>query len=684
MLSSTSMKRPDPPSPFNPSELTLVAPREELTISQWAARHLRITEGPMVGSDGSPVAWSPDVFPLQSIAMEAIEDPRWSKVLLLTPPQAWGKTQAAAIPTLLHAISHRGVSALYVAATSNLGTTQWRKKIEPAILADGEMESLIPENTDDRGDRTRRDFTNGTSLHIAGAESVGNLSAFTVPVVVCDDLQAYPATLPGFGHPADLAWRRSESYPADLTTLVAIGTAGTVDDYLWRSMKTSALFCPFLPCPGCGVYQLLEWDRLQFDAEDPDEAKADTWMQCAAGCDCQIRFDDLPAMLTGHKWASCPPGDCWVTKPEPGGTLLPEAADVYPATRRNTNVAGFWSNALYWPLGAAWGERAAEYLSRLGDPDKLKDHQQQIRVVPYEEPEEDESALTVEAVAAHQAKEHRYRTVPAEADIVTVAADVHDRFLYYVVRAWTLATGESWLVDAGTLGVHSPKTDEDLTTKERAARVGSAIRDALEALWAMEEEGWPTVKADGELVKIHHSEIALVDGGYRPDAVFQHCTLRNSSKRRVWCMIKGRSDSKAARPIWPRKPTESKRRGHRYWEVNVDEAKHLVRELLAIPQGQAGAWHLYSGRPLDAYLRHLVAEHFIATKGGQGAKAWRRRTGAGPNHWWDCEVYSVAAAIACGVKLRTRDTIPTPVHRRRRRTRRITMPDGRPFRVATR
>ncbi len=650
----------------------IVRPTARLSISEWARMHVRITEGPLVGDSGEPVRWSPESFPPQVGIMDAIDDQRWSRVFIIGPPQASGKTQAAALPPLLHAIHHRRVSAAYVGANLNLATTQWAKKIKPAIEANGDLAQLIFENTDMGGTRVRRDFTNGTSLHCAGADSVGALSGFTAPVVVCDDVQGYPATLPGFGHPVDVAFARTESFPKEAVTLIGIGTAGTVDDYLWRAVKDSAYFVPLVPCLGCGVYQMLTWDRLIFDESSPAAAVASAWLECVNDdCSHEITFSELPAMLRGHRWVSVPAGEDWVNV-EPD--RYPENPRVYPYTDRSTDVAGFWLNALYWTLGKTWGDRAAEWLGRKGNPDRVKDHRQTVRVIPWQEPEEDERALTAEAIAAHQFKGHRYLTVPAAADLVTLTADVHDAFIYYIVRAWRKECGTSWLVDAGTLGVHGPKKEEKLGQREKAARVGHAIREALEDLHKMEAEGWVEADSDARI----NAAICLVDGGYRPDAVGQFCLARRQELGwRKWVMLKGDSDG----DIWTGKATKNQR-GHPFYRTNVSEGKHVLRELLAVPRDKPGAWHTYADRDLEAYHRHLISEHFITVRrAGKDKKIWEKRDEGGPNHWLDCEVYQIPTAIVCD--------IPLPVERFNRKKRptranrpALTRSDGRPF-VAT-
>lgn len=646
---------------LTPDETEDLRPREPLTILAWARRYLRITEGPLLGDGGTAVPWVEGLFPLQTTILEAIDDPRWRRVWLLTSPQAFGKTQCAAIPPLLHALEHRRTSALYVGASEPLAVTQWRKKIAKAMQAHPDLAALLPIKTDEAGAKARRDFTNGTSLHFAGSESVGNLSAFTVAVVVCDDLQAWPATLPGFGHPADIAWARAGAYPGEAVTTVGMGTASTVEAYLWQSLVDSAFFCPFVPCLGCGTYQLLEFERLEYP-ENVTEALEATALRCVnLQCDHRLVWAELPEMLAAHRWVSLPPGKDWITAPPAGGVGFDGgghfvsdqalAAHAYPDTERVTRDAGFWCSALYWPFGETWGQRAADWLGRRGNPDREKDFQQTVRVVPWQEPEEDEDALTEAAVATHRVEGHRRGTVPAAADLLTMTQDVHATYLYYSVRAWCRDDGSSWLVDAGTEGVHGPRQGETLSKDEQAARVGAAIRQALEALAARATEGWPVVTADGEILRIVPLALGLVDGSYRPDAVWQFCVRANSAGPRRWHMIMGVKGAKRPGPIWPARATRTAGRDFRW--IHTDEAKHELRALLAIPAGRPGAWHTYADESLEAYHRHMVSEHFVLKnpKDPNSPKVWKKRAGAGANHWWDCEVYQIAAAIAGGVKL---------------------------------
>lgn len=631
----------NPPKPSQ-SQQRNFGVRPDLTLTAWAEQHVRVTEGPLV-EGGASIPWSSQTFPLQRTVMDSIESSDWSRTVLVTAPQAFGKTLCSAVAVLLHALAYLRVSAFYVAASAHLSVTQWRKKLEPALKADSELAKLIFENPDFGGTQERHDFTNGTSLHMAGCQSVGSLSAFTASVVVCDDVQAYPGSLPRFGHPADYASSRSEAFPAESCRHVFIGTAGAPEDWLWRSLRASAFFCPFVPCLACGTYQLIEFDRFEFDAEDPDAARDDTWMRCAGDeCDHHIVFDELPEMLERHLWVSMPPDADWIDKPTEGGvTVDPDEASVYPATERNTNVAGFCCNAFYWPFGRTWGQRAADHVSMKGDDEKLRTWQQNILVRPWSPPEVDEEALTVQELESHVAETgYAAKTVPEEADVVTVTVDVQSGYVYYDVRAWRLADGASWLIDIGTVGrpIHGFETEA-----ERVQRRTLGITRGLDAVDSMCVQGWP--HGAGRIT----ATLGLIDRGYETDVVAGWCLWRH---RGVWHTVKGApADQKAT--LWSQKPAVDGR-NRPYRRLDVNQAKHTLRRLLRIPAGQPGYWHMPTTglhrNTVRAYFRHMVSERFNRDLAVPRWENRDSRTKKKANHFWDCETMGICAAVAVGVQ----------------------------------
>jgi phage terminase large subunit GpA-like protein len=639
--------------------IEILRPRPRLGIAEWAEAHRLIVGSPLAGRSESPVRWSNSFFALQLAVMESLADRRWHSTALMTAPQRFGKTDCGAINPILYRVAQDRASALYVSASSDLGITQYRTKFEPAIYASPALRSLVPDNRDEAGTKNRHDFRNGASIHVHGAESVGNLSAFTAPVVICDDVQAYPATLPGFGHPADVATTRAGAFPQSQVTIAYIGTAGVAGDYLDRAIQRSAMFCPFVPCPSCGVYQILDWDRFVFDDTSIEAARRTVRHRCAA-CDHAIAYGDLGPMLRRAEWVSCPPGEDWIHDAPAGGVTL-DADDLrpYPYTERSTVAAGFWCPAWYWPL-LNWADLVADFIGRRGDPDRLRDWQQNVCVRPYDEPETDIEVLTADEITTHATTgDDGYAdgTVPGWADVLTITADVQAGYCYAIARAWNSDDGTSALVKAFTTKKHSGiRAGERLSGEERRARHAVGVARALDELYQRVRDGFPRDTAGGELVPY---AALLIDCGYMPDVVYRWA-LALGLRRHV--PIRGYSGNRAAAPIWSGVWKQSA--GRKHCDIGTNEAKHVLRQIMRIGPGEPGYWYLprdMNSRTLTRYSRHLSSERWDTTK---KPARWVRRDGGGPNHWLDCETYQIAAAIACGVPLPALDSAEPVVKRR--------------------
>ncbi len=610
---------------FDPAEIEALRPRETLSITEWVPQNRYIAEGPAEGQ------WSNDSFPLQTAIMEAVASSHWSTVVVTASPQR-GKTDAAIINPMLYFLFHLHVNCLYVMPSLDKCKALYETKIGRAI-ANSESLSHQLLDREHGGTTSLRHYLCGRSLHMAGASSAGALASITVPKVFADEVDEFEPDVGGRGHPSDQAFKRTNAFPPSQRSQVEASTVTTTDGRIWRRWLAGTQFVPLVPCIECGTYQLLSRNGAESSPRDDvvastlvfDESTAlnerdGVHMRCG-GCERAMPQTELPVMLSRFRWVGA--GQSVDTDGTVVGTLPP------------TRVASFWYSAFYWPWDE-WEALANEYVESRGDPDKEREFQIHIDVIPWEDAEQDADRLTPEIVATHATDVHKYQTVPVAADLVTLTADVHDRFIYYDARAWRKDDGESWLVDAGTIGVHGPKKQEKLTEDEKRSRVGHAIEAALDELFAMEAEGWKIVGTPDVRM---NAKVVLIDGGYRNDAVGYFCHLRGQRK---WRMTRGFD---GARPIVP-KTFSRNRKGYHEWHIGVDSSKHKLRDLLRTPRGQSGYWHTYADRDLKSYHRHLSSEEWVPVqRAGREKMMWLKRKDSGPNHWWDCEVLQVAAAM---------------------------------------
>ncbi len=315
--------------------------RVRLPIVAWATRHFRLTRGPLVPAGSASVPWSPALDPLSVAPLEALVDPRWSLVVEMGSPQASGKTSRVLI-RLLYGLDQERADFLYFTPSKELARDQWEAKLKPAMAADAALAALIPEDREDQGVHFSRRFdADGVRCmgFFRGADSRGALAGVSAPLVIADDVHAM-SRFPEGDHPCDVARERSDALPASKRTHVLIGQAGLENDYLAQKLFDSTCYVPAVPCPACGAWQLIEWERIEFPLDDPSAARDQAALRCA-GCAALIGQAYQRAMLQKAVWVSTPPGENWITRPREGGTLIDlGTVAVYPDTHRATARAG--------------------------------------------------------------------------------------------------------------------------------------------------------------------------------------------------------------------------------------------------------------------------------------------------------------------------------------------------------
>ena len=653
------------PKPFDATdaERRRFGVRPALRPSEWAERFRIVTEGPRAGAGGMP--WDNRIFPPGVAIMDAAVEPRFRRVLLMAAPQVSGKT-AHAFNVLGYALHWRGADCLYFNANSARAESNYAKKLAPALLAQPELARLIPTSRDEQGTKEHHRYTNGASCYVTGSESEADLSGMTAPVIFGDDLHAFAATIGPHGHAFEFAEKRQAAYPPGERIAIAAGQAADVNNWLWKALLASTFYVLYLPCLNCGWYQLLDFERMVFDATDVESAGRDCWLRCAnSECDHQIRHEELPAMLRRHAWVSTP-ADCNpVLEPGPrAGIASLNNEAVYPESARATLDAGFWWNAFAYPL-APWTRYAADTVAARDNPDSLRDIQMHVRVIPFTPPAL-EGTLDPEEMKGHREAEHHFGTVPARAGVHTghgvlvVTVDVHKGWIWYQVRAWHKSSGASWVVRWAKL-IKGRQVLAQLDDHQ-AARLASLklVSEHLDRVQKEEHDGWPIVDDAGEVVGTARAQLCCVDQQYLGELVRRWCHKVNGGKwAGKWRPIagsqapafppKGRRHRKEEDvPLWPRydRPNVVSRR-ECYWPLNVNRAKLYLHALLAIARGEPGYQALPSDAPpylLDEFANQHAAEVYNEEKG-------RFDKVSNNNHLLDTSAYSLCAAVQSGVQL---------------------------------
>lgn len=112
----------------------------------------------------------------------------------------------------------------------------------------------------------------GGHLTVAGANSPASLASRPIRLLICDEVDRYPASAGTEGDPVALAEKRTESFPD--ATVIMVSTPGIEGvSRIEKAFATSDQRYWFCPCPKCGSFQTLKWGQVKWDNEDPLTAR---------------------------------------------------------------------------------------------------------------------------------------------------------------------------------------------------------------------------------------------------------------------------------------------------------------------------------------------------------------------------------------------------------------------------
>ena len=238
--------------------------------------------------------------------------------------------------------------------------------------------------------------------------------------------------------------------------------------------------------------------------------------------------------------------------------------------------------------------------------------------------------------------------IPAGTLKVTMAIDVHRRWLYWAVVAWKAgAIGN--VIDYGYETVQSPLGN----------LVDQAVQKAMdEAILSAMLEFKDSLENTGGFVdevtnKMRLPDLCLVDSGWRPDAVQAFCRagggryMASSGFGANQLVGKYKKPGKIKLPFgdhWHMAIRPGMRQ--RYIALDVDYCKRRVHDGFMIPDTQNGSLAVFGDDPLrhrnfaDQILGEVWVSEFSAGKGVR--EGWVVRHGR--NHWLDGMAQNVAAA----------------------------------------
>jgi len=362
--------------------------------------------------------------------MDAISDPHIRDVVVMAGAQV-GKTEALLNCVGYH-IAHDPSPILCIQPTLDMAQAFSKDRLAPMLRDTPALRGKVkdPRSRDANNTTTHKVFPGG-HISMVGANSAAGLASRPIRVVLCDEVDRYPASAGSEGDPIQLARKRSATFWNRKIVQVSTPTnkgASRIEASFEESDKRRF----FVPCEDCGEHQTLKWSNVRWDKDEPETAHY--------VCDeCGSVWDD------GARYRAIRKGE-------------------WRATEEFKGIAGFHISGIYSPW-TPLADAVRDFLSAKKMPETLRVWTNVYLAESWEDQGErvDDYAIAERAEAFGDA-------LPEDIVLITAGIDVqNDRFEMEVV-GWGREE-ESWSLDYKVI-YGDPSTpqiwnDLDLALKQR-------------------------------------------------------------------------------------------------------------------------------------------------------------------------------------------------------------------------
>lgn len=569
------------------------------TVSEWADEHR------VLSSEASAEAgpWRTSRTPYLREIMDCLSSYSSVETVAVMKGAQIGMSETA-LNALGYFIHHAPGPILYVLPTIAVVEKFSRTRLDPMIDASPALLERIPKarSRDSVNSVASKKFPGGV-VFFAGANSAASLRSMPIRYLLLDEVDSYPMSADDEGDPVNLAIKRTAAFFRRKVFMLSTPKLKDISR-IGKAFRDGDQRFYMVTCDGCGVEQPIVWKQIKWPKGDPEKAS----FHCAH-CDHAHSEHRKMGMLQRGVWR-------------------PTAESKQPGYR------SYHLSSLYSPW-QSWAACAREFLDCHGQDGKADPALLQVFVNTVLGEEWDEPGERVSTDGLLDLREDWGPLLPDRVAVLTAGVDVQPDRLEVEIVGWG-ADEESWSVDHRVI-VGDPEQDDVWLQLDK-------LRD--------EKFTHPGYR---EGLRI---QATCVDtGGSNTARVYAYCSKHIAEK--VWA-IKGSNTYSA--PIWPKKPSRTKKSGTNFYMVGVSAAKGTIyRRLKRTGPNEKGAGVCHFGMHNDQeYFNQLTAE-VVRTKfvNGFPTKFWWKPEGK-RNEALDIRVYALAALqslIALGLKLNTQAMI---------------------------
>ena len=569
-----------------------VRPPPALTISQWADECLQLS----AEDSAEPGRFSTARAPYQRGILDALSEPGIHTVVVMSSAQI-GKTVLLKAIIGYH-VDQDPAPILMLQPTEAMAEAFSKDRLAPMIRDTPVLRDKIADpRARDSGNTILHKRFAGGHLTLVGANSAAGLASRPIRVVLCDEVDRYPASAGAEGDPVNLAIKRAATFwnrRIVLTSTPSIKGVSRIE----RAFNFSDQRRYHVPCPHCQAFNPWRWADLHFDPVNP---AVNPVLACPS-CGGVIEERYKPRLLGTGEW-----------RPD------------NPTVR---GVAGFHLNELYSPW-RKWSEVIADFLAAKGNPETLKVWVNTSLGECWEEETEKQDADSL----LSRRENYDATALPDGILYLTAGVDVQADRLEVEVVGWRQdgqdVPPESWGVAYRVIPGDPAKVE-----------VWDSLDTVLQSTW--------TTQA-GRRLRV--MAVGVDSGGHHTAQVYAYCAARKGQHFYACKGVDG------PRPVWSGKKSRSPKYKAELWLIGSDTGKDAWYSRLKIAEPGPGYCHF----PLSYdrhYFAMLTAEQ-VRTKyrKGRAVREWFLPSGR-RNEALDIRVLALAALLARPVDWRALGNTP--------------------------
>ena len=203
--------------------------------------------------------------------MDACSDPNISEVVVMAGAQL-GKTEAI-LNIIGYHIHHNPCPILVLQPTLDMAQSFSKDRVASGLIRSTPAirDKVKDPRARDSGNTTLHKVFPGGAITMVGANSPSGLASRPIRLVLCDEVDRYPASAGAEGDPISLARKRSATFWNRKIVMVSTPTndgASRIQDAYEKSDQRKY----HVPCKHCHNEQVLRWANVQWEDGNPDTA----------------------------------------------------------------------------------------------------------------------------------------------------------------------------------------------------------------------------------------------------------------------------------------------------------------------------------------------------------------------------------------------------------------------------